>query len=66
MYNKENYDRAIEDFSMAAMLNPQDAQVYNNRGLAYKAKGEYGLASNDLKKACNMGFENACKALSGN
>ena len=64
--NKEDYDHAIEDFSRAAKLNPNDAQIYNNRGLAYKAKGENGLALNDLNKACSMGFEIACKALSGN
>ena len=64
--NKEDYDHAIEDFSRAAMLNPNDAQIYNNRGLAYKAKGENRLALDDLRKACGMGFENACKALQSN
>jgi tetratricopeptide (TPR) repeat protein len=43
--NMNYYEKAIEDFTKAAELNPIDAPAFNNRGLAY-AKG-----FNDYKKA---------------
>ena len=64
--NRGEYNRAIEDFSEAIKLNPQYGQVYYYRGLSFKAKGENDRATDDIKKACNFGFDLACKALSGN
>jgi tetratricopeptide (TPR) repeat protein len=63
--NTGNNDRAIEDFTEAIKLNPQYAQLYYYRGIAYKAKGEIGIAIDEIKKSCKMGFDLACKALSG-
>jgi TPR repeat protein len=40
--------------------------VYYNLGIANKAKGDIYRALGDFKKACNLGFDLACKALSGN
>ena len=37
------YDLAVIEFTKAIEINPRYAQAYNNRGLAYDAKGEYGL-----------------------
>jgi tetratricopeptide (TPR) repeat protein len=34
------YDLAIIEFTKAIEINPRYAQAYNNRGLAYDAKGE--------------------------
>jgi tetratricopeptide (TPR) repeat protein len=64
--NTGNNDLAIEDFNLAIKLNSQYAQLYYYRGLAYKAKGDISTALDEIKKACTMGFEIACKALSGN
>ena len=33
--DKGEYDRAIEDYNKAIELNPEFAEVYNSRGLAY-------------------------------
>jgi Tfp pilus assembly protein PilF len=61
-----DFNRAIEDFSQAIKLNPDYAQLYYYRGLAYSAIGNNGLASDDIKKACALGFDLACRAVSGN
>ena len=59
-------DNDHEDFTQAIKLNPQYGQLYYYRGLAYKAKGDMSTALDEIKKSCNMGFDLACKALSGN
>lgn len=64
--NKGDHDRAIDDFTQAIKLNPQFMKVYYYRGLAYKFKGDISHALEDINKACSMGFDLACKALSGN
>ncbi len=61
--NKGQYDRAIEDYSKAIALDPNYAEAYNNRGLTYALSGNMGRAISDFQKACDMGFENGCKAL---
>src|SRR5262249_1166922 len=35
---KEDYDRAIMDYTEAIRLDPNSASAYNNRGLAYQDK----------------------------
>ena len=47
-------DKAIEAFSQAVKLNPRDADAYNNRGVAYNSKGEYGLAIKDFNQAIQL------------
>ena len=47
-------DGAIEAFSLAVELNPLDADAYNNRGVAYDSKGEYGLAIKDFNQAMHL------------
>ena len=37
---KRENDKAIEDCSQAIQLNPNDADLFNNRGLAYNDKGQ--------------------------
>ena len=46
--------RAIEAYSLAVELNPLDADAYNNRGIAYDSKGEYGLAIKDFNQAMQL------------
>jgi len=45
------YERAIEDFSMAIMIEPMNAGAYANRGNAFFAAGRLEDAMSDLSKA---------------
>jgi len=65
-YYQNDYNHAIEDFTHVIKLNPTYSEVYYNLGIANKAKGDIYRALGDFKKACNLGFDLACKALSGN
>jgi tetratricopeptide (TPR) repeat protein len=42
---------AIANYSKAIEINPRFAEAYNNRGLAYAYKGQYGQAISDYNKA---------------
>ena len=44
-------DRAIEAYSRAIELNPNYTDAYNNRGVSYSDKEEYGLAIKDFNTA---------------
>ena len=57
------YDKAIEAFTSAIALDPDDAAAYTNRGVAYEIKGDMGRAISDFQKACDMGDEGGCKDL---
>ncbi|MBI5747750.1 MAG: tetratricopeptide repeat protein [Nitrospinae bacterium] len=48
--NKE-YDNAIESYTKAIALDPNYAQAYNNRGVAYYDKGQHDRAIEDYNKA---------------
>ena len=51
-YAKLNkYERAIEDFSKAIALNPDDAEAYYNRGIAYAKLNKHERAIEDYGKA---------------
>ena len=47
---KGERDRAIEDFSKAISLNPNDPEAYADRAKAYAAKGEIKKTADDLRK----------------
>ena len=47
-------DGAIEAYSNAIDLKPDDADAYNNRGVAYYDKGEYDLAIKDYNTAIEL------------
>ena len=38
-YNQQKYSLAIKEYSKAIRLNPNFAEAYNNRGMAYNALG---------------------------
>ena len=42
---KGEYDRALDDYNRAILLNPSYANAYNNRGVIYRLKGDYDRAS---------------------
>ena len=51
-YNdKGDYDRAIDDYTQAIQLNPNDAYAYKNRGLAYNDKGDFDRTIEDYTQA---------------
>lgn len=56
MYNEPNYDKAIEDYTKAIELNPNFADAYYNRGLAWVAikEKEYDKAIKDYTKAIEL------------
>src|SRR3989337_2489684 len=58
--NKE-HDSAIEAYTKAIALDPNYADAYTNRGIAYALSGNMGRAISDLQRACDMGEENGCK-----
>jgi tetratricopeptide (TPR) repeat protein len=48
---KGEYDRALEDYNQAILLNPSFASAYNNRGVIYRIKGDYERAIKDYDQA---------------
>ena len=52
-------DRAIEAYSHAIELNPNNASTYNNRGAAYERKGDIDRAIQDYTKAIELNLNNA-------
>ncbi|WP_445247829.1 tetratricopeptide repeat protein [Microcoleus sp. OTE_8_concoct_300] len=50
-YKQKEYDRAIEDYNQALLLNPKDVDALYNRGNAYYNKGEYDRAIADYNQA---------------
>ena len=47
-------DSAIRAYSRAIDLNPRVASFYNNRGITYERKGEFGFAIQDFDKAIGL------------
>jgi len=51
---KNDYDRAIADYSEAIRLDRNYAFAFNNRGLAYATKGDYDRAIPDYNEAIRL------------
>jgi Flp pilus assembly protein TadD len=51
--------QAVRDYSRAIELNPNDAEAYCGRGLAYDTLGNSRQALEDLKIAAGLGSKNA-------
>src|SRR5215204_1440714 len=51
---KRDYDEAIREYTKAIELNPQFAEAYYNRGIAYSDKKEYDAAIQDYTKAIEL------------
>lgn len=51
---KGEYDRAIQDFSEAIRLNPNDARAFYNRGNTYGDMGEHDRAIEDFSQAIRL------------
>ncbi len=50
-YAQKNYDKAVEDYSQADLLTPGDADLHQNRGLAYVALNKWDDAIKDYTAA---------------
>ena len=53
----EHYDNAIRHYTEALKLKTDFAEAYNNRGTAYKAKGEFDKAIQDYTTAIELNTE---------
>ncbi len=53
-YDRKNYDWAIEAFTKAIEINPDDHSFYNNRGLALYGKRRFPEAIADFDKALEL------------
>ncbi len=53
-YEKNDFDRAIENYNMAIVLNPNFSEAYFNRGLAYYNKKNYEKAISDYNKSAEL------------
>ncbi|GIK67261.1 MAG: hypothetical protein BroJett018_50550 [Chloroflexota bacterium] len=51
---KGDLDGAIADYNRAIQLNPQDAEAYTNRGVAYEKKGEMKKAAADYGRVLEL------------
>lgn len=55
----ENIENAINEFSNAIKKDPNYAEAYSNRGVAYMMQKKYNKALDDLKKAKDLKPDNA-------
>ncbi|HEX8735340.1 MAG TPA: protein kinase [Pyrinomonadaceae bacterium] len=53
-YARRKFDKAIETYTLAIELNPNDFAIYINRGASYHATGEYQKAIADYTKAVEL------------
>lgn len=53
-YDKDDYDRAIQDYTEAIRLDPKQADFFMCRGIAYHRKGDYDRAIQDFTVATRV------------
>jgi tetratricopeptide (TPR) repeat protein len=58
-YERGDYDRAIDDYTQAIRLEPNNGQHYGNRGVAYRDKGDYDRAIADFTQWIRLDPNNA-------
>jgi Flp pilus assembly protein TadD len=51
------HPKAIADWTEAIRLNPNDADAYNDRGVAYGEIGDKAKAAADFAKADGLGYK---------
>ena len=49
-----NYDKAIQDFTMAIQTNSKNFRAYNNRALAYRMMKKYDRALEDFERSIEL------------
>ena len=55
----DDYEKAIRDYTKASLLNPDDTDIYNNRGNAYYRLKQYEQAIADYDKAIELDPQSA-------
>jgi tetratricopeptide (TPR) repeat protein len=53
-HDKDDYDRAVADYTQAIKLDPKDAFAYNDRGNAYRDNGDNDRAIADFNQAIQL------------
>jgi tetratricopeptide (TPR) repeat protein len=53
-YKSGEYQRAIQNYNEAIRLNPQYAQAYGNKGVAYGLLGQHELKVQDYDEAIRL------------
>lgn len=53
-YEKDQYNAAISDYTIAIKINPEYAEAYNKRGLSYSAVGIQNMAISDFLEAIRI------------
>ena len=61
--SQQKWDEIVENWNEFLTLEPNNAEAYLERAGAYRHKGEMKNALADLKQACDLGKEDACKIL---
>ena len=51
---KKQYDKAIENYNIALLIDPNFCEVFFLRGVIYKVTGQYTLAEADFKKVIEI------------
>lgn len=54
---------AIEDYGYILGINPNMDIAYWERGVTYEQMHKASLAERDYEKACNLGYQDGCRAL---
>lgn len=54
LYQKEDYEAAVEKISEAVRINPRNTIYYSNLGSAYKCLGKNGAAADSYRKALEI------------
>jgi len=57
---QKDLKKALADFNQAVMFDPLNAEIYYWRAQVWKEKDDNYNMSEDLKLACEMGYEAAC------
>ena len=52
--DRGDLQKAIEDYTFAIRLDPDNAEAYNNRGVVHRLRGNYGLAVRDILIAISI------------
>lgn len=59
-YLKQDLEKAIYYYNKAIKLDPNDATKHYNLALVYKVNGKVAEYNYELKRACSLGFSQAC------